>query len=69
MLGADGVQIGTAFLATHESGASRAHKDLLGGPDARITVLTRLFSGRHARGIPNRFIRELTAAAPRPSEA
>jgi len=61
-LGAHGVQIGTAFLATRESGASQAHKDLLGTPQARITVLTRLFSGRHARGIPNRVVRELAAA-------
>lgn len=61
-LGADGVQIGTAFLATRESGASQAHKDLLGGLRARVTVLTRLFSGRLARGIPNRVTRELAAA-------
>jgi nitronate monooxygenase len=58
-LGADGVQIGTGFLATDESGASAVHKRALLGPDARTTVLTRLFSGRLARGIPNRFIREL----------
>ena len=52
-LGAEGVQIGTAFLATDESGASAAHKAaLLGG--ARRTTLTRAFSGRLARGIPNR---------------
>jgi nitronate monooxygenase len=59
-LGADGVQIGTGFLATHESGASPAHKRAL--PGARTTVLTRLFSGRHARGIPNRLVRELAGA-------
>ncbi|MFI6532977.1 NAD(P)H-dependent flavin oxidoreductase [Nonomuraea sp. NPDC050547] len=58
-LGADGVQVGTAFLATEESGASRTHKDALLGPDARVTVLTRLFSGRTARAIPNRFLREM----------
>ncbi|CCH34720.1 DUF561 domain-containing protein [Actinosynnema sp. NPDC047251] len=60
-LGADGVQVGTGFLATHESGATEAHKVALGGQDARITVLTRLFSGRHARGIHNRLIAELAA--------
>ncbi|MFI6811377.1 NAD(P)H-dependent flavin oxidoreductase [Nonomuraea sp. NPDC050328] len=59
VLGADGVQIGTGFLATDESGASAVHKRALHGPDARTTVLTRLFSGRLARGIPNRFVREL----------
>ncbi len=53
------MQIGTAFLATHESGAPIAHKMLLGTPHARITRLTRVFSGRHARGIENAFMREM----------
>ena len=61
-LGADGVQIGTGFLATTESGASDVHKAALLGEEAKVTVLTRLFSGRHARAIPNRLIRELAAA-------
>jgi nitronate monooxygenase len=52
-LGAEGVQIGTAFLATDESGANAAHKAALLGGAARRTVLTRAFSGRLARGIPN----------------
>ncbi|MFD7979293.1 NAD(P)H-dependent flavin oxidoreductase [Streptomyces sp. NPDC059071] len=60
-LGADAVQIGTAFLAARESGASPVHRRALGGPEARTTVLTRLFSGRTARGIPNRFVREMAA--------
>ncbi|MFD0201068.1 MULTISPECIES: NAD(P)H-dependent flavin oxidoreductase [Saccharothrix] len=60
-LGAAGVQVGTGFLATTQSGASLVHKAALTGPDARITVLTRLFSGRHARAIINPLIRELTA--------
>lgn len=60
-LGADGVQIGTAFLATNESGASEAHKAALHSPAARSTVLTPVFSGRLARGISNRFVREMTA--------
>ncbi|MET9803704.1 nitronate monooxygenase [Streptomyces sp. NPDC006368] len=60
-LGADAVQIGTAFLATRESGASDAHKRQLGTPAARTTVLTRLFSGRTARGMPNRFVRDMAA--------
>ncbi|WP_240506083.1 NAD(P)H-dependent flavin oxidoreductase [Thermoactinospora rubra] len=61
-LGADAVQIGTGFLATAESGASALHKAALHGPEARTTVLTRLFSGRPARGIPNRLVRELAGA-------
>jgi nitronate monooxygenase len=60
-LGADGVQIGTAFLATAESAASAVHKRALHSPEARVTVLTRVFSGRLARGIPNRFLREMSA--------
>jgi nitronate monooxygenase len=62
-LGAEGVQIGTAFLVTPESGVSAAHKEALTGPDARTTVLTAAFSGRQARAIPNRVTRELAAAA------
>lgn len=58
-LGADGVQVGTGFLATEESGASPMHKAALHTPAARITVLTRLFSGRHARAIQNGLIRDL----------
>ncbi|WP_055603705.1 NAD(P)H-dependent flavin oxidoreductase [Streptomyces aureus] len=60
-LGADAVQIGTGFLAVRESGASEVHRRTLGTPEARTTVLTRLFSGRTARGIPNRFVREMAA--------
>lgn len=52
-LGAEGVQIGTAFLATSESGAPAAHKSLLGTPRARTTRITRAFTGRHARGVEN----------------
>ena len=40
-LGAEGVQIGTAFLATDQSGAPQAHKDALHGPTSRRTGLTR----------------------------
>jgi nitronate monooxygenase len=58
-LGAEGVQIGTAFLATNESGAPLVHKSLLGTPSARTTRLTRAFTGRHARGIENALMLEL----------
>lgn len=61
-LGADGVQIGTAFLGTEESGASAVHRAALHSDASRTTVLTRLFSGRTARGIPNRLIHELAYA-------
>lgn len=59
-LGAEGVQIGTAFLATDESGTTAEHRAALRGPEARRTRLTRAYSGRLARGIPNRLMDELT---------
>lgn len=55
-LGAQGVQIGTAFLACAESAASLPHRSALFSPEARHTTLTRVFSGRLARGIHNRFV-------------
>ena len=58
-LGAQGVQIGTAFLACEDSGASRGHRDKLWSEDARTTVLSRVFSGRLARFVRNRFIDEM----------
>lgn len=61
-LGAEAVQVGTAFLATEESAAVPAYRDLLHSAAARHTVLTRVLSGRLARGIPNRVIRDLTDA-------
>jgi nitronate monooxygenase len=59
-LGAAGVQIGTAFLACEESGASDAHRQALLSSQAQRTVLTRVFSGRLARGIVNDFVRVMT---------
>lgn len=56
MLGAAAVQIGTAFLATDQSGAPDAHKHALRSPRARHTALTTAFSGRLARGIRNDFL-------------
>jgi nitronate monooxygenase len=58
-LGADGVQLGTAFLACEESGASRLHREALLGKPAGHTALTRGFTGRLARGIHNRLMEEL----------
>jgi nitronate monooxygenase len=58
-LGADGVQLGTAFLACEESGASRLHREALLGRTAGHTALTRGFTGRLARGIHNRLMEEL----------
>src|SRR5580658_3192816 len=59
-LGADGVQLGTAFLACEESGASRIHREALLGRTAGHTALTRGFTGRLGRGIHNRLMEELS---------
>ncbi len=60
-LGADAVQLGTAFLATDESAASGPHREKLWSEEAGTTVLTRAFSGRLARGIPNGLSRAVDA--------
>lgn len=59
MLGAQAVQIGTAFLACEESSASPTHRQKLFSASAAETALTRAFTGRLARGIRNRFIDEM----------
>ncbi|MSQ70214.1 MAG: nitronate monooxygenase [Betaproteobacteria bacterium] len=58
-LGAAGVQIGTAYLLCHESTISAVHRAALQSDAARHTALTNLFTGRPARGIVNRVMREL----------
>jgi nitronate monooxygenase len=63
-LGADAVQIGTAFLACDESGASDLHRKLLFQEEARNTGLSRAFTGRLARGIYNRFASEMKVHEP-----
>ncbi|WP_353719269.1 nitronate monooxygenase [Dyadobacter sp. 676] len=58
-LGAEGVQIGTAFLATEESGASEYHRNLLHSDAARYTTLTKVSTGRLGRGIRSRYTETL----------
>ena len=58
-LGAAGVQVGTAYLLCPEATTSAVHRAALRGESARVTALTNLFSGRPARGIVNRVMREL----------
>jgi len=57
--GASAVQIGTAFLACDESNATAEHKAAIRSERSRHTILTCAFSGRYARGIKNRFLREM----------
>ena len=66
-LGAAGVQIGTAYLLCPESTTSAVHCAALKSEAARHTALTNLFTGRPARGIVNRIMKELgpiNSAAP-----
>ena len=58
-LGAEGVQMGTAFLACEESGANAPHRNALLSGQAKQTALTRGFTGRLGRGIKNRLLDEL----------
>lgn len=60
-LGAQAAQLGTAFLACEESGAPPAHRELLFSERTHATTLTRAFTGRLARGLANRWTRELAA--------
>jgi nitronate monooxygenase len=64
VLGASAVQIGTAFLHGLESRITPMHRAALKSADATQTQFTRLFTGRPARGIPNRLMRELGAMNP-----
>jgi nitronate monooxygenase len=65
-LGAAGVQVGTAYLLCPEATTSAVHRAALQGEQAHHTALTNLFTGRPARGIVNRVMRELgpLSAAP-----
>lgn len=57
-LGAEAVQVGTRFLTAEEAGTHPLHKQALFESDEESTVITKSFSGRPARGIRNRFIKE-----------
>lgn len=66
-LGAAGVQIGTAYMLCPEATTSAIHRAALKSESACHTALTNLFTGRPARGIVNRIIKELgpiSSAAP-----
>ena len=63
-LGAAGVQVGTAYLLCAEATTSAVHRAALQSSAGAHTALTNVFSGRPARGIVNRLIRELGPIAP-----
>lgn len=60
-LGASGVQIGTAFLTTDETGVPDVHKEALLAAESGDTAVTRLFSGRPARGVVNKYMEEMAS--------
>ena len=62
--GASAVQVGTLLLCSPECGASAAHKQALASGSYADTTVTRAFSGRPARGLTNRFIRDHDGSAP-----
>ncbi len=62
MLGADGAQLGTAFLACPESAASDLHRRLLASAPDDATRLTRAHSGRPARAHRTRYVEAMSAA-------
>jgi len=59
VLGAEGAQMGTAFLPSPESGIHPEYKEAVLGAVSEDTALTRAFSGKPARGIRNRFLAEM----------
>ncbi len=58
-LGAAAVQVGTAYLLCPETKSSPVHRAAIKGEHAHQTAITNIFSGRPARGIVNRVIREV----------
>jgi nitronate monooxygenase len=58
-LGASGVQVGTAFLLCPEAKTSSIHRQTLKSEQARSTAVTNVFTGRPARAIVNRLVRDL----------
>jgi nitronate monooxygenase len=58
-LGAAGVQVGTAWLLCPEATTTALHRQALKSDAARVTVLTNVFTGRPARGMLNRVVREV----------
>ena len=63
-MGASGAQVGSAYLCCNESTTSDLHRKALLAADAPETALTRLFTGRPARGLVNRLMRELSPLNP-----
>jgi nitronate monooxygenase len=66
VLGAEAVQIGTAFLVCEGSGIASLHREALFSSAAKRTVLSRHFTGRLARGLRNRFAEDMERSGDTP---
>mgnify|MGYP001304909408 FL=1 len=64
-LGAGAAQLGTAFLACDESGTVDQHRSALFSNQSANSQLTRAYTGRLARGMPNRLIKAMTSSGHR----
>ncbi|WP_347551023.1 nitronate monooxygenase [Pseudalkalibacillus hwajinpoensis] len=62
-LGAGGVQMGTAFVTSKESGANPLHKSLIMDSTEDQVIVTSKFSGKPARGIHNQFMKEMAVVS------
>ncbi|WP_077329457.1 NAD(P)H-dependent flavin oxidoreductase [Virgibacillus siamensis] len=58
-MGAEAVQIGTRFLIAKEAGTNAAYRRALLKADTNSTKITKVFSGRPARAIRNKFVKEV----------
>jgi nitronate monooxygenase len=63
-LGAAGVHVGTAYMLCPEATTGAVHRAALKSEAGRTTALPNLFTGRPARGIVNRLMRELGPMSP-----
>lgn len=63
MLGASAAQVGTAYLFSSEARISPLHRQALHSTGEQGTALTNVLTGRHARGVMNRLMREVGPTA------
>jgi nitronate monooxygenase len=61
MLGADCVQMGTAFIACPESGAHPVYKNALEVASEENTAITKMYSGKAARGLMTTFMHRMSS--------
>jgi nitronate monooxygenase len=61
-LGAEGVQLGTAFLAAEEAGTPESYRRAIAEAAETETTITRVYTGRHGRAVTTRLIEHLEAA-------